>query len=103
MNDALKALRLVLVQTTGSGMDLVSLAHRQVLASGERLVVGPDTTTFVIGENEEQEARKLAGLPEAEGWPGWDVIFDYLDHKDFEKAVEVTFRENHELLARLGD
>jgi hypothetical protein len=91
MGEALsrKALRLVLVRTEGEGSDLVSLALRSVLASCEDdgMTAGAEVPVVRIGEEEEREARRMAGLPpEGQGvppwgWPGWEVIFTWLEAK----------------------
>jgi len=78
---AIKALRLVCVETADEGIDLVSLTHGCVIASGDDFGVGPGIPCVVVGEVEEQEARRLAGVPRGEGWPGWDVILPWLDRR----------------------
>ncbi len=77
----LSDLRLVLVEGPVGGKDLVSLALRLVLASGDDLDTGLAVPRFYFGEAQEREANVLAGHAWVQDWPGWDAIYNYLDTK----------------------
>lgn len=75
-----RKLRLVLVLTAGEGQDLVSLEERAVIVSGNDIRVGNDIPKVYVGEEEEHAARRLAGM-DGEGWPGWEIIFPWLEQE----------------------
>lgn len=73
------ALRLVCVETSGEGIDLVSLTHRAILATGDHLGVDRSIPCITVGPAEEREASELAGQEYDQGHPGWPVLLDWLD------------------------
>jgi hypothetical protein len=75
---ALRALDLVFVETAKEGSDLVSLAHRSVLASGDDFTPADGIPIVYLSNKMEAEAARAAGVAAGDGWPGWDAIFDYL-------------------------
>src|SRR3954465_15960717 len=78
---ALAALRLGLVETSGVGPDLVSLTHRLVVASGDDLSCDDSVPVLKVGEVEEQEACEMAEVDKGEGWPGWEILLPWLNWK----------------------